>query len=77
MNDKQQEIADRIRAEAPGEILSLVPDVEGFLVIQKLPEEHNPMLYRVALEKQINGEESLHWALLGPVNQSDPGQSSG
>lgn len=70
LNENRQRVADRIRKEAPGEILRLEPDIKGFIVVQQLADDPKPILYRVTLERQIDGSESLHWAYLGPVNQS-------
>lgn len=67
----------RIREEAPGEILRLGPDVKGFLVVQKLPDDTQPDLYRVTLEKQPDGTEKLHWAYLGASKGPDEGYSGG
>lgn len=73
LTETQAEVATRIREEAPGEILRLDPDVEGVLVVQQLPDNPQPILYRVTLEERIDGSESLHWAYLGPVVDSDNG----
>ncbi|GGM51145.1 hypothetical protein GCM10009006_35380 [Haloarcula argentinensis] len=43
------------------------PGVKGFLVVQQLPDDPQPILYRVTLEKQVDGSESLYWAYVGPV----------
>ncbi|MFB6282593.1 MAG: hypothetical protein ABEK59_01475 [Halobacteria archaeon] len=71
LTESQEAVAARIREKAPGEILRLDPGVKGFLVVQQLPDDPQPILYRVTLEKQIDGSESLHWAYLGPSNESD------
>jgi len=65
--ESQEAVAVRIRDEAPGEILRLDSVVKGFLVVQQLPDDPQPILYRVTLEKQIDGSESLHWAYVGRV----------
>lgn len=70
LTESQKETAARIRKEAPGEILRLNSANEGFLVVQQLPDDLQPILYRVTLEKQPDGSESLHWAYLGPVQGS-------
>lgn len=67
LTDSQEAVATRIRDEAPGEVLRLDPGVKGFLVVQQLPDDPQPILYRVTLEKQIDGSESLQWACVGPV----------
>lgn len=67
LTERQKAEAARIREEAPGEILRLDPGVKGFHVVQQLADDPRPILYRVTLEKQIDGSESLHWAYLGPV----------
>lgn len=69
LTEREEEIADRIREEAPGNVLRLDADVVGFLVVQELPTASSPHLYRVTVEKQVDGSESLHWTLLGPVNR--------
>lgn len=74
LTEIQEAVAARIREEAPGELLRLDPDVKGFLVVQQLPDDPQPILYRVTLEKQIDGSESLHWAYLGPSKESDGDQ---
>lgn len=71
MTEREQEIADRVREEALGEIHRLDTDVGGFLVVQKLPDTSSPSLYRVSLEEQVDGSESLHWELLGSVNPDE------
>ena len=71
LTDKQRDLAARISKEASGEILRLDPDVKGFLVVLQRPEDPSPVLYRVTLEKHTDGSESLHWAFLGSVDQSE------
>jgi len=71
LTERQQEIVDRIREEAPGDIIRIEPDIIGFLVVQELPEASSPTLYRVTLEKQIDESEPLHWNLLGPVSRTE------
>lgn len=51
LTESQEAVAARIHEEALGEILRLDPDVKGFLVVQKLPDDPQPILYRVTLEK--------------------------
>lgn len=75
MNDTQQELADRIRDEAPGEILRMKLDMDGFLVVQKLPDDPAPELYRVTIETQRDGVESLHWAFLGSIDPDESRES--
>lgn len=58
LTEHQEAVAARIREESPGEILRLDPDVKGFLLVQKLADDPQPILYRVTLEKQIDGSES-------------------
>ena len=70
LNEREQAIADRIREEAPGDILRLEPGVNGFLVVQALPDASQPTLSRVTLEEYPDGSESLHWELLGSVDPS-------
>jgi hypothetical protein len=65
-----RQVADRIREETAGEILQLKENINGVLVVQQLAEGSIPNLYRVTLEKQIDGSESLHRVYLGPVNDS-------
>lgn len=71
LTERQEAVAARIREEAPGDILRLDPDMKGFLVVQKLADDPQPILYRVTLEKQIDESESLHWAYLGPAEEAD------
>lgn len=70
MNEQQQEIADRVRKEATGEILGIEPDMNGVLVVQQLPTQPHPDLYRVVFEERVDGEQSLHWTYLGPTTHS-------
>lgn len=71
LTESQAAVATRIREEAPGEILRLGPDLEGLRVVQQLSDNSQPVLYRVTLEEQIDGPESLHWADLGPVRDTN------
>jgi len=71
LNESQKSIAARIREEAPGEILRLDSGVKGFLVVQQLPDDPQPSLYRVTLEKHIDGSESLHWTYVGPAEDTN------
>lgn len=77
LTESQETVAARIREEASGEILRLGPDVKGFLVVQKLPDGPQPVLYRVTLEKQPDGAEKLHWAYLGASKRLDEGHPGG
>lgn len=71
LTDRQQELADRIRADAAGDVLRLEPDETGFLVVRASSSETAPQLYRVTSEKQMDDSVSLHWELLGPVEEAD------
>lgn len=70
-NGTNQRDADRVRKDLPGHILRCKPDIKGFLVIQQLSNDTTPYLYRVTHETQIDGSESLHWAFLGRVEESE------
>jgi len=71
LTERQEAVAARIRDEATGKILRLDLGVKGFRVVQQLPDDPEPILYRVTLEKQIDGSESLHWAYIGPVRDTN------
>lgn len=70
-SDRQQDVEDRIREEAQGAVLRLTADKGGFLVVQQLPDDPTPYLYRVSVEKNVDGSDSLHWDFLGPVTHSE------
>lgn len=58
-----------IESEAAGEILQLT-EKEGIIeVIQRLPDEEGAYLFHVSIESHPDETESLHWDLIGSVNQ--------
>lgn len=65
-------LADRIHAEAVGEVLDIADCGAYTLVRMRIPDQESPNeegqnigLYRVRREKRLNGEEDLNWLFLG------------
>jgi len=65
-----------IRSEIEGEIVDIT-DSGPYTLVRKYPSSRDgsdtgrqPLsLYRVKREKQLNGEETLHWSYLGDVTE--------
>lgn len=77
LDDVRPSLRELIRSEAEGEIVD-IEDHGAYTLVRKYPpgqrnaeETSQPLsLYRVKREKQLDGEETLHWSYLGDVTES-------
>ena len=77
LDDLRPTLREMIRSETDGEIVDIVDD-RPYTLVRKYRSSDGgsdagpqPLaLYRVTREKQLNGEERLHWSYLGDVAES-------
>lgn len=59
----------RIEDDAAGRVLRIT-ESDGFVeVTQRLPDEEGTYLFHVTLEQRPDGAESIHWNLIGSVDE--------
>lgn len=74
LDDLRPFLEEKIRSEANGEVVEIL-DRGAYTLARKYPPSRSnsgdtsqPLsLYRVKREKQLNGEETLHWSYLGDI----------
>ena len=64
-----ESLRERIEEDAAGTVLRIV-ETEGIVeVVQRLPDEEGTYLYHVSLETHPDESESIHWNLIGSVDE--------
>ena len=77
LDDLRPALSDVIRSKTGSEVVDIT-DSGPYALVRKYRSSGNSSgagrrtlsLYRVAREKQLNGEERLHWSYLGDVAES-------
>ena len=64
-----ESLRERIEEDAAGTILRVTEEDGIVEVVQRLPDEEGTYLYHVSLESHPDENESLHWNLIGSVDE--------
>lgn len=64
-----ESLRERIEEDAAGTVIRIT-ETEGIIeVVQRLSDGEGPYLYHVSLESYPDGTESIHWDLIGSVDE--------
>ena len=64
-----ESLRERIEEDAAGTVLQIT-ETDGIVeVVQRLPDEEGTYLFRVSLESHPDETESIHWSLIGSVDE--------
>lgn len=64
-----ESLRERIKEDAAGTVIRMTESDGVIKVVQRLPDRGGTYLFHVSVESHPDETESIHWDLLGSVNE--------